>query len=380
MSITERGELAAWLRLTLIPGIGGESQRKLLTAFGLPDNIFSAGFSALQDVIGGKASLLLNTDVEAKVNAALDWASQPQQCIVTLADEEYPRALLETSDPPVLLYARGHTALLQSPALAIVGSRNATPQGRKIAEDFAATLAGAGLAIVSGLALGIDAAAHQGALAGAKARGRKETTIAVIGTGADRLYPARNKELAWEISLHGLILSEFPLGTPAMAANFPRRNRVISGLSRGVLVVEAAPQSGSLITARLAGEQGREVFAVPGSIYSTLSKGCHKLIRQGAKLTESAEDVLEELKELRPPATSPARNHAARATQPADASQPPAGSLEDCVLTLLAGAPCTLDELAAATALSADALLPALLSLELEGLLAPLPGNRYQRL
>jgi len=249
--MSNHDELAAWLRLTLIPGIGGESQRKLLAAFGLPEAIFAAGRLATRSVIGDRADLLFDFDPSEEVDRNIAWASQTGQSILTLADSAYPQSLLEIADPPNVLYVRGNAALLQKHGLAMVGSRNATPQGLQTAENFAKTLAGQGLCIISGLALGIDAAAHRGALA---AGGE---TIAVIGTGADRIYPARNKELALAIAEHGAIVSEFPLGTPAIAANFPRRNRIISGLSRGVLVVEAAPESGSLITARLAGEQGQ---------------------------------------------------------------------------------------------------------------------------
>lgn len=350
--------LADWLRLTLIPGLGGETQRKLLAAFGLPAAIFAAGRPTVRGVVGDKADLLFDTAASEAVDQALAWAEQPGNAILTLADAEYPRALLETADPPSLLYVRGRPELLDTPGLAIVGSRNATPQGIRTAEDFAKTLAGSGLTIASGLALGIDAAAHRGALAAGG------STVAVIGTGADRLYPARNKDLALHIAEQGAIVSEFPLGTPALAANFPRRNRIISGLARGVLVVEAAPGSGSLITARLAGEQGREVFAIPGSIHSPLARGCHQLIKQGAKLVESAQDVLEEL-------GWPAR---------AAAAAPPAADNADPMLAALGHDPCGLDELAARTGLAADELLARLLALELAGRVAPLPGNRYQRI
>ena len=351
--------LAAWLRLTLISGIGGESQRKLLAAFGLPEAIFAAGRLATRAVIGDRADLLFDFDPSEAVDRAIEWASQPGQHILTLADDAYPQALLEIADPPSLLYVRGNANLLQKRGLAMVGSRNATPQGLQTAENFAKALAGKGLCIISGLALGIDAAAHRGALAGGG------NTVAVIGTGADRIYPARNKELALAIVERGAVISEFPLGTPAIAANFPRRNRIISGLSRGVLVVEAAPESGSLITARLAGEQGREVFAIPGSIHSPVARGCHKLIKQGAKLVETANDVLEEL-----------GNFDISAKPDEELSQ----NLEDPVLSALGHAPCSLDDLVEFTGQSADQLLPELLMLELSGQIATLPGNRYQRL
>lgn len=354
--------LAAWLRLTLIPGIGGESQRKLLAAFGLPEAVFVAGRGSIAAIVGDKAAdLLLESDNRAAVQSALAWAQQGSCAIVTLADAAYPQALLQIDDPPCLLYVRGRRELLNLPALAIVGSRNPTPQGRQNARAFAKAMAASGFCVVSGLALGIDAAAHEGALEADRA---DVGTIAVIGTGADRLYPARNKALAESIVERGVIVSEFPLGTPAAAANFPRRNRIISGLARGVLVVEAALQSGSLITARLAGEQGREVFAIPGSIHSPLSKGCHRLIRQGAKLVETAADILEELGGL--PSSPP----------------PAAATVEnaDPVLDALGYDAATLDELVVRTGLSAEQLLPRLLELELAGQVACLPGNRFQRL
>lgn len=351
--------LAAWLRLTLIPGIGGETQRKLLAAFGLPEAVFAAGRLAARAVVGSRADLLFDFDPSEAVDRSLAWASQPGHSILTLADTAYPAALLEIADPPNVLYVRGNAALLQQRGLGVVGSRNATPQGIQTAEVFARALAATGLSIISGLALGIDAAAHRGALA---AGGK---TVAVIGTGADRLYPARNKELALAIAEHGAIVSEFPLGTPAIAANFPRRNRIISGLARGVLVVEAAPESGSLITARLAAEQGREVFAIPGSIHSPVARGCHKLIKQGAKLVETAQDVLEELGSF---------------TVDSSPTEPPPSDSETPVLSALGHDPCSLDDLLERTGYSTDQLLTELLMLELAGQLATLPGNRYQRL
>lgn len=351
--------LAAWLRLTLIPGIGGETQRKLLAAFGLPEAIFAAGRQAARSVIGDRADLLFDSDPSEAVDRSLAWASRPGQCLLTLADADYPRSLLEIPDPPSILYVRGNPGLLRSRGLAIVGSRNATPQGLQTAEAFARALAAGGLGIVSGLALGIDAAAHRGALAA------KGATIAVIGTGADRVYPARNKELAMAIAEHGTIVSEFPLGTAAIAANFPRRNRIISGLVNGVLVVEAALESGSLITARLAAEQGREVFAIPGSIHSPVARGCHRLIKQGAKLVETAQDILEEL--------------GSHSESPGVPEVVDTAASSD-ILTALGYDPCALDELVARTGISADLLLGELLALELDGLIATLPGNRYQRL
>ncbi|HMX17384.1 MAG TPA: DNA-processing protein DprA [Rhodocyclaceae bacterium] len=364
--MTGQDDLAAWLRITLVPGLGGDSRRRLLQAFGLPGTIFSASLPAVSAVVGpALAQRLLSDESAAGVPAALAWAAESGNRILTLADADYPQALLAGADPPVLLYAKGDPSLLNRPMIAIVGSRNATRQGEDNAEAFAETLSAAGLTVVSGMALGIDAAAHRGGLKGPGA------TVAVVGTGADRIYPARNAHLAREIAARGCLISEFPLGTPALAANFPRRNRLIAGLARGCLVVEAAPRSGSLITARLAAEAGREVFAVPGSIHSPLSKGCHALIKQGAKLVESAADILEEL-----------RWEAAVAALPGAGRPGPAGvsDAEARILEALGADPCDVDGLASRTGLAADALLAVLLPLELAGRVAQLPGGRYQRL
>ncbi|MCB1942894.1 MAG: DNA-processing protein DprA [Candidatus Accumulibacter sp.] len=358
--------LAGWLRLTLIPGIGGETQRKLLKAFGLPEAIFGAGRGALSAVIGDKATrLLLDTDNHADVASALAWANHGDHHLLHLADTDYPQALLEIPDPPALLYVRGRADLLNAPALAMVGSRNPTPQGASNAERFAAAFAQAGLTIASGLALGIDAAAHRGALAASG------NTVAFVGTGIDRLYPAANRQLALEIAARGTVVSELPIGTPPVAANFPRRNRLISGFSRGTLVVEATVDSGSLITARLAAEQGREVFAVPGSIHSPQARGCHKLIRQGAKLVETVQDVLDEIA-WSSLAGSPGGVSAGGAvTSGQDAGQ---------LLLAMGFDPCSLDELTKRTGLTADVVSVMLLHLELDGQVAGLAGGRYQRI
>ena len=384
-------ELAGWLRLTLRPGVGAERQRALLAAFGLPEQIFAASRSAIASVVGAAVADLLRAPPDnEKVDAALAWAAEPGNRIVTLADPEYPRALLDIADPPVLLYVKGDPARLSGTSLAIVGARSATAPGISNAAAFAKSLAEAGLTIVSGLALGIDAAAHRGALAHPDG-----ITVAVIGTGADRVYPARNQALARQIAERGVIVSEYPLGTPALPYNFPRRNRLIAGLSRGVLVVEAAVGSGSLITARLATENGREVFAIPGSIHSPLARGCHRLIRDGAKLVETAADVLDELSwglpasaraaEADVPAR-PARSARTRETGPADPpfeprTPPPAASAEEIrVLDTLGHDPLDIDALAARSGLTLDALYAILLALELEGHVTRLPGGRFQRL
>ena len=362
---TDRQELASWLRLTLVPGVGGETRRALLKAFGLPRAIFESGLHAVSAIIGpALAERLLGHECSADVETALVWAAQPGNQLLTLADSDYPQSLLTADDPPVLLYAKGNTAALNRPMLAVVGSRNATAQGVRDAEAFSKALGEAGLTIVSGLALGIDAAAHRGALETAAG------TVAVIGTGADRLYPARNEPLARGIAEKGVVISEFPLGTPALGSNFPRRNRIIAGLGLGCLVVEAAPRSGSLITARLAAESGREVFAIPGSIHSPLSRGCHQLIRQGAKLVESAQDILEELR-WECSGTTVAAPDQSSALQEDDGER---------VLAVMGDAPCSLDTLSARSGLTPADLLAMLLPMELAGRVAQLPGGLYQRL
>lgn len=353
--------LRAWVRLTQIPGIGGETQRHLLAAFGLPPVIFSAGTSALRSVVGAAlAERIAGHDAGREVDAALAWAGEPGNRILTLADPDYPPRLLQAPDPPVLLYLKGDPRLLGCPLLAVVGSRNATRQGEENAAAFCTTLAAAGIGSVSGLALGIDAAAHRGSLAG------DGVTIAVIGTGIDRIYPARNEALARQIAERGVIISEFHLGTPPLAGNFPRRNRIIAGLGMGCLVVEAAERSGSLITARLAAEAGREVFAIPGSIHSPLAKGCHRLIRQGAKLVDSALDILEELRW--------------EAVVNAPMETPPATLAEDPLLVALGHDPVDLDTLVARAGMAPEEVLSGLLSLELAGKITLVAGGRYQRL
>ncbi len=352
-------ELSGWLRLTLVPGLGGQGLRKLLTEFGLPSRVLAAGRAALARSVGDAlAERILADDSAAAVDAALRWEEAPGHSIVTLADAAYPPQLLEIPDPPALLYVLGDAGLLARQGLAIVGSRNATPQGVANAERFARAFSDAGLTIASGLALGIDAAAHRGALEGAG------STLAVLGCGIDVVYPQRNAELYRDIAARGAIVSEFALGFPPLAANFPRRNRLISGLARGVLVVEAALASGSLITARLAAEQGREVFAIPGSIHSPLAKGCHALIKEGAKLVESAQDVLDE---LALPALAPAPSPA-----PAEKGH--------ALLAHLGHDPCNVDTLCRRSGLTPDTVSAMLLELELEGKVAALPGGRYQRL
>lgn len=294
--------------------------------------------------------------------------------ILTLDDTDYPPALLQTAGPPPLLYAMGrfaHDLRALPPCIAIVGSRNPTPQGAANAQAFALTLAQAGLAVVSGLALGIDGAAHEGALQ--CNADERALTVAVVGTGLDRVYPKRHAELARRIAQRGLLLSEFAPGMPPLPANFPQRNRVIAGLSLGTLVVEAALESGSLITARMAADQGREVFAIPGSIHSPLARGCHVLLREGAKLVETAQDVLEE---LQLPAGAPPTRGAGLVEGDDTALAP----VHSTVLAALGFDPAGLDALIERTGLDAASLQAGLSELELAGLVARLPGARYHQL
>ena len=383
----DHDELGAWLRLTLTPGIGNGAARRLLARFGLPQAIFQQTEAALQLCVPAaqaKALRGIPQGWEALWQTTAQWLANaapqgPARAIVSLGDLRYPQALLDTEDPPLLLYLMGPASLLQHQpfpsdrCLAVVGSRNPTAQGAENARLFARALCGAGLTIVSGLALGVDAAAHEGALEAATSAGTMAATIAVVGTGLDRVYPRKNLDLAHRIAAHGLIVSEYPLGTPPLPANFPKRNRIISGLSQGTLVVEAALASGSLITARMAAEQGREVFAIPGSIHAPQSRGCHALIRQGAKLVESAQDVLEELKI--PATTVPGLPQEGVNAPGAAASD----ETEDPVLAALGYDPMGLDALIARTGMDASTLQVALLELELDGRIARLPGGLFQR-
>lgn len=352
-------ELASWIALSQVPGLGSEGQRRLLQALGSPSAIFSASPTVLKQYIKPKIVDAITQGIDqAALEPLAAWLTDPLNGVVTLADSAYPNALLNIPDPPLLLYTKGRHALLNQPAIAIVGSRNATPQGLGNAEAFAETLGFAGLCIVSGMAHGIDAAAHRGGLR------TPAGSIAVIGTGMDKVYPAANRELAHLLAAQGLLISEFPLGTPPLAANFPRRNRIISGLCLGCLIVEASLQSGSLITARTALEQGREVFAIPGPIHSPQAKGCHHLIKQGAKLVECAEDILNELGGLFMPAST---NNSFPVT-------------DSPILGYLGFDPVDLDTLSQRSGLTIEALSAILLELELAGQVAILPGGLYQRM
>ena len=391
-----RDELAAWLRLLLTPQIGPVSARHLLAAFSSPQAVFDASISARTAVVGEREARLLAAEpaeLAGHVDATLAWLAEgADRHVLTLADPLYPRALLEAPDPPLVLFAQGQLGLLGAASIALVGSRSPTPQGRDNAHAFALEFARAGLVVVSGLVLGVDGAAHEGALEGLPP-GALGSTIAVVGTGLDRVYPKRHHALAHRIAQHGLLLSECLLGTPPLPPNFPRRNRIIAALARGTLVVEAALQSGSLITARLATEMGREVFAIPGSIHSPQARGCHALIKQGAKLVETAQDVLDELfwgaggaaRSLpgKSGVTAPAPGAAfelAANDVPATPTTPtmPAAST-DPLLDALGFDPIGLDALSARTGLSSADLSVRLLDLELSGQVARLPGQLFQR-
>lgn len=357
-------ELDAWLRLLETPGVGRESARRLLAAFGSPQAVLGATTDDRRQFVqaGPATALARSSERHASLLAdTLAWLhADDRHRLITLGDPDYPVALLETADPPLMLHAVGRPELLARGSLAIVGSRNATLQGRDNARAFASHLGHAGLTIVSGLALGIDAAAHEGAL------GTAGSTIAVVATGLDQTYPRRHAALARRIADEGLLLSEYALGTPPLREHFPQRNRIIAGLTRGTLVVEATLQSGSLITARLAVEAGREVFAMPGSIHAPQAKGCHALIKQGAKLVETAQDVLDELALPAPAvAATPSVEEAARPNP---------------ILEALGHDPIGLDELVARTGWSAAELNAKLLELELAGQVERLPGQRFQRL
>ena len=358
-------EFEHWFRLLETPELGRGRARRLLAAFGDPAAILSAPFEALREVAGPSLAGALARETPGfagRLSAARAWLDGgPGRDVITLGDPRYPPLLLQTADPPLLLYAHGNLALLGKPAIAIVGSRSPSAQGRDNARAFARELADHGLVVVSGLAQGIDGAAHEGALAGAAG------TIAVVGTGPDRVYPARHLELAHRIAARGLLLSEFAPGMPPLPDNFPLRNRIIAGLSLGTLVVEAAIRSGSLITARLASEAGREVFAIPGSIHSPQAKGCHWLIQQGAKLVESAADIVDEL----------AGTRGERQAEAADLFGDDASA--DPLLDALGDDPVTLDALLARTGWPTPDLTARLLELELDGAVARLPGGLYQR-
>jgi len=384
----ERDELAAWLRLTLSEGIGNVAARKLMGAFGLPQTVFDQPASALRQVLSPaqlEALIQPPPDLPALLELTWTWLQQReaddvQHRIAPLGDPLYPQTLLQLDDPPLLLYMlgcthysnecpapQGSTVVIDSQvSLAIVGSRNPTPQGAANARQFAKSLAQAGMTVVSGMALGVDGAAHEGAL---DAGG---TTVAVVGTGLDRVYPRAHHQLAHRIARQGMLISEYPLGTPPLTANFPRRNRLIAGLANGTLVVEAALRSGSLITARQSAEQGKEVFAIPGSIHAAQSRGCHALIKQGAKLVESAQDILEELKSgLSVPISACDDNEVSGPLAPSPVQQ--------TLLSAMGFDAVGLDALQTRTGMSTATLQAELMTLEVDGWITRMPGGLFQR-
>ena len=383
-------ERLAWLQLAFTPYIGAESFLALHRHFGSARAALAAPVDAVRGLLRQKQALRDwgrdNPLALKAVEAALNWEAQPDCRLMLLSDEDFPLMLTEGITPPPVLFLRGNTALLQRPAVAVVGSRHATPQALRIARDFGEAISEQEIAVVSGMAAGIDAAAHQGALAGAGG------TIAVWGTGIDRIYPPANKNLAYQIAERGLIVSEFPLDTRPLAGNFPRRNRIIAALAQAVLVVEAAPESGSLITARLAAEMGREVMAVPGSIDNPHSKGCHKLIKEGAKLVECLDDILQECPQLlqKAPVSSYSiykeRNEssAADATEPLQTAERPSETMDesgkDELLAAMGYDPVHPDSLAQSLGLPAADVYARLLELELDGQIAAMTGGRYQRI
>ena len=355
-----RDEFATWFRLLETPGLGRDAARRLIAAFGSPAAVLAADPDALRTCVGPALVASLREPAptfEDRLAAAITWLDgAADRHWLTLGDPDYPPLLLQTADPPLLLYAQGRIALLKAPAVAIVGSRGATPQGLDNARDFARRLGDAGLVVVSGLAAGIDGAAHDGALASASA------TVAVVGTGLDRVYPARHLALARRIAEAGLLVSEYAPGTPPLPDHFPQRNRIIAGLALGTLVVEATLRSGSLITARMAAEAGRDVFALPGSIHAAQARGCHALIKQGALLVEEPQEIVDALQGQR--------------SLPLDDLPPHAA---DPLLDALGQDPVTLDSLLARTGWPVADLSARLLELELEGQVARLPGGLYQR-
>ena len=361
--------LTDWLILHHAPGIGAVTIHQLLEHYSGPA---AARRMAAHQGLGLEPAALnfLQQPDQERIERDLAWAEQPGNHIITCRDPRYPGLLLQIADPPPLLYVHGNVEALGQLQLAMVGSRNPTASGQRTATEFARYLALAGLTITSGLALGIDAASHQGALDVGK------STIAVMGTGLDRVYPSRHRELAHVIAEHGALVSEFPVGTAPKPENFPRRNRIISGLSLGILVVEAAIRSGSLISARCAGEQGREVFAIPGSIHNPLARGCHALIRQGAKLVETAQDIIDELGALAGACAPPE-------PQTHDQSRVPAPELSADYLQLLDSIgydPTSVDALVETSGLTPAVVSSMLLQLEMSGYLASSAGGLYNRL
>lgn len=366
----------AWLVLHHTPSVGAVTYRKLLAQFESPQQLLQSSLStlrssgllrapALEFIAKGEAHW------EASIEKDLRWLEEPHSHLLTFDDERYPPLLKEISDPPPLLYVKGEVDRLSFPQVAMVGSRNPDTQGRETARDFARRLARAGVTITSGMALGVDTESHQGAL-------EEGGTVAVVGTGLDRVYPAKNRALAHQIVEGGAMISEFPVGTEPHPSNFPKRNRIISGLSLGTLVVQAAKKSGSLITARLAMEQGREVFAIPGSIHNPLARGNHQLIRQGAKLVETTEDVMEELGGMLDLLQEKLFEGEVEAVL-TDEVVVEEGSPADHLLQKMGFEPILIDQLVTLSGLTTEVVSSMIMRLEIQGQVVSLPGGRVQR-
>ncbi|MEO7149661.1 MAG: DNA-processing protein DprA [Rhodanobacteraceae bacterium] len=378
--MNDDSELRGWLILLRAPGIGPAALRGLIERAGSAREACSQSRRLRGELaLSRDAIVWIDAPDTARIDADLAWLAQPNRRLLRFSDADFPPQLAQIPQPPSALFVAGDPALLLGAQIAVVGARSASAQGLANARDFARVFARAGLAVTSGLADGIDGAAHAGAL------DAKGATVAVIGTGADLVYPRKHRELAAKITEQGAIVSEYPLGTPALPAHFPERNRLIAGLTLGTLVVEAGLQSGSLITARLAGEAGREVFVLPGSIHNPLARGCHRLIRDGARLVETGNEVIEALV---PAARALGADLRARLDAPASGAEvaPPTRSDRRAdpdyarLLAALDEAPAALDELAARTGLGPAALSSMLLLLELEGVVAPAVNGRWQRL
>lgn len=384
----DKDELRAWLRLSMTEGVGNDAARRLLACFGSPQSVFEQTEATLSQVVSAKQAQALRAvpnELAVQCVRTQQWLAHApdthHHALWTLGDPHYPPELLQLADPPLMLYVAGQTQARLGHAVAIVGSRNPTPQGAQTAEQFGEALAAAGLCVVSGLALGVDGAAHKGALrkSSSKPDDPPWRTVAVVGTGLDRVYPRQHQALASEIARHGLLISEYHLGTPPLGGNFPKRNRIIAALGLGTLVVEAALKSGSLITAKMALDLGKEVLAIPGSIHATQSHGCHALIRQGAKLVETAQDVMEEL-QLAPQAQTDLFGGALDSAPNTDATDTSDTPTQHSLLTHMGYAPVSLDALQARCGLATATLQAQLLTLELDGEVGRLPGGLFQRL
>lgn len=391
MTETER---CAWVQLAFTPYIGAESFAQLIEHCGSAEAALKEPASLVAQLgrYGRQAAAVWHNTDKAKTacEAAFNWEKQPNCRLLLSCDDDFPMRLSEGLTPPPVLFVRGNADLLRQVSVGIVGSRHATPQAMRIAGDFGRALSEQNITVISGMAAGIDTAAHHGALQGAG------STIAVWGTGIDRIYPQSNQKLAYQIAEQGVIVSEFPLGTRPLAGNFPRRNRLIAGLAQAVLVVEAALESGSLITARLAGEMGREVMAIPGSIDNPHSKGCHKLIKEGAKLVECLDDILSECPELLQKSmessasaqlstklsTKKWANVSRENKQPAlvEMPQQTVTAEGNSLLIMMGYDPIHPDLLAEKCKLATDEIYAQLTELELDGVVAAMPGGRFQRI